>query len=345
MNFNFFNDWEFRDPWFLLAAVIAPLLWLLLRRSPGVIHYSNLTIPSRAPRSLRVRMAGLPALLLAVAALSIAISLAGPRRGDATTRVSREGIAMMVVLDRSGSMDARDFEQDTEINRLHAVQRVFRDFLTDGEGRARRPDDLIGAIAFGRYPDSVCPLTLDHGSLAAIVGDLEVLHDPQESATAIGDALSLSVERLREHPARSKVVILLTDGEDNASIIDPLTAAQLASDHEVKVYTIGAGRDGNVLFPVFNPRTQQRSFERRFFELDEKQLIEIADLTGGQYFAAEDSPSLERVISEIDELERSEITEVRYLRYTEFFKIFVQIALGCVAAAGIIGGTLLRRLP
>ncbi len=342
---SFFLDWEFRDPWFLLAAMIAPLLWLLLRRSPGVIHYSSIAIPRKAPRSLRVRLSGLPALLLALAALSTAISLAGPRRGDATTRVSREGIAMMMVLDRSGSMDARDFEKDTDINRLHAVQRVFRDFLTNADNKARRPDDLIGAIAFGRFPDSVCPLTLDHGSLAAIVGDLEVLHDPQESATAVGDALALAVERLREHPARSKVVILLTDGEDNASIIDPLTSAQLAADHDVKVYTIGAGRDGNVLFPVFNSRTQQWTLTRRFFELDEEQLIEIAELTGGQYFAAEDAASLERVISEIDQLERSEITEERFLRYTEFFKIFIHAALACVALAGIIGGTLLRRLP
>ena len=345
MNFDGFDGWEFRDPWLLLAALVAPLLWFLLRRSPGVIHYSSLTIPLAAPRSLRVRLAGLPAILLALAALSIAISIAGPRRGDATTRVSRDGIAMVMVIDRSGSMNARDFESDTDINRLHVVQNVFRDFLTEPDGSARRPDDLIGAIAFGRYPDSICPLTLDHRSLAAIVGDLEVLREREESATAIGDALALAVERLREHEARSKVVILLTDGEDNASIIDPLTSAQLASDHGVKVYTIGAGRDGNVLFPVFDPRTQQELLRSQHFELDEEELIEIANVTGGQYFAAEDKTSLEEVVAEIDALERSEITEERFLRYTEFFQVFIQAALVCVALAGILGGTVLRRLP
>ena len=340
-----FADWELRDPWFLLAGLIVPLLWLLLRRSPGVVVYSSLTIPLAAPRSARARLAGLPPLLLALAALMIAVALAGPRRGDATTRVSRDGIALMMVIDRSGSMNARDFADDTEINRLQTVQRVFRDFLTDADGAARRPDDLIGAIAFGSYPDSVCPLTLDHGSLATIVGDLEILSARNESATAIGDGLALAVERLREHTARSKVVILLSDGEDNASIIDPLTSAQLASDHAVKVYTIGAGRDGNVLFPYFDPRTQQQSLRRQYFELDEEQLIEIANITGGQYFAAEDKTSLEEVIAEIDLLERSEITEERFLRYTEFFQVFIQAALVCVALAGILGGTVLRRLP
>ena len=340
-----FADWELRDPWFLLAGLIVPLLWLLLRRSSGVVVYSSLTIPLAAPRSARARLAGLPPLLLALAALMIAVALAGPRRGDATTRVSRDGIALMMVIDRSGSMNARDFADDTEINRLQTVQRVFRDFLTDADGAARRPDDLIGAIAFGSFPDSVCPLTLDHGSLATIVGDLEILSARNESATAIGDGLALAVERLREHTARSKVVILLSDGEDNASIIDPLTAAQLAADHGIRVYTIGAGRDGAVLFPVIDPFTGQERLQERFFELNEEDLIRIAELTDGQYFAAQDGEALEEVIAEIDALETSEITEVRYLQYTEFFPWFVLGALGLLSVAGILGGTVLRRLP
>ncbi len=342
---NFLLDWEFRDPWFLLAAILAPLIWFLLRRRPGAVLYSSLSLPSLAPRSWRVRIAGIPTLLIALAALSIAIALSGPRRGDATTRVSREGIAMMMVVDRSGSMDARDFDRDTDINRLQTVQRVFRQFLTTEEGRSRRPDDLIGAIAFGRYPDSICPLTLDHGSLGAIVGSLEVLRDQKESATAIGDALALAVERLREHPARSKVVILLTDGEDNASIINPRTAAQLAADHQVKVYTIGAGRDGEVLFPVWDAFRQRFVLKRRFFELDEEALVEIAEVTGGRFFEAQDAISLESVVAEIDQLERSEVTEVRYLSYTEYYGVFILAALSMLAGAGLIRGTILRRLP
>jgi len=340
-----FSDWELRDPWFLLAALAAPLLLALIRRGTGSAIFSSLALAERAPRGLRVRLAWAPAFLLAAAALSLAIALAGPRRGDATTRVTREGIALMIVVDRSGSMDARDFEKDTEINRLQTVKRVFRGFLTDADGRARRPDDLIGAIAFGRFPDSICPLTLDHGSLAAIVGDLEVLHDRTESATAIGDALALAVERLREHPARSKVAILLTDGEDNASLIDPRTAAELAAEHGVKVYTIGAGRDGRALFPVWNPLLQRAELQPRLFELDEELLGEIAAETGGRFFLAEDAAALEDVVAEIDRLERSEITEVRYLRYTEFFSLFLWSALGLLACAGLLGGTALRRLP
>ncbi len=339
------DDWELRDPWFLLAVLLAPILLVLLRRGSGFVLFSSLAIPDQAPRSLRVRLGGLPTFLLVVSVLALSVGLAGPRRGDATTRISREGIALMMALDRSGSMDARDFETDREINRLQTVQRVFQSFLTDPDGRTRRPDDLIGAIAFGRYPDSVCPLTLDHGSLSTIVGDLEVLRDRQESATAIGDALALAVERLREHPARSKVVILLTDGEDNASIIDPRTSAQLAADHKVKVYTIGAGKTGEVAFPVWDPLGQRMVLDSRFFELDEEALRQIAETTGGQYFQAEDAAALERVIAEIDLLERSEISEVRYRDYTEFFPAFIWAALGLVAASAIISGTVLRRLP
>lgn len=339
------SDWELRDPWFLVAALAAPLLLVLIRRGAGSALFSSTALAERAPRSLRARLGATPAILLIASALAIAVALSGPRRGDATTRVTREGIALMIVIDRSGSMDARDFERDTEINRLQTVQRVFRSFLTGPDGRARRPDDLIGAIAFGRYPDSICPLTLDHGSLAAIVGDLEVLRDREESATAIGDALALAVERLREHPARSKVAIVLTDGEDNASLIDPRTAAEIAASHGVRVYTIGAGRDGRALFPVWNPLLQRAELQPRLFELDEELLQGIADATGGRFFPAEDGAALEAVVAEIDRLERSEITEVRYLRYTEFFPAVLWTALGLLAAAGVLGGTVLRRLP
>lgn len=338
-------EWELRDPWFLTAALAAPVLWWLLRRSSGRVVYSSLDIPRRAPRGWRVRLVGLPTLCLTLAVLTVAVALAGPRRGDATTRVTKEGIAMMMVIDRSGSMDARDFQTDRDINRLQTVQSVFRNFLTDEAGAARRPDDLIGAIAFGRFPDSVCPLTLDHGSLAAIVGDLEVLRDRQESATAIGDALALAVERLREHPARSKVVILLTDGEDNASLIDPETAAELAADHGVKVYTIGAGRTGEGIIPVWDPFRQDYVPRRQIFRLDEDALRSIAESTGGQYFAAEDRASLEAVVAEIDALERSEVTEVRYLRYTEYFPVFLWTALGLLVSGVLVAGTALRRIP
>jgi len=338
------TSWELRDPALLLLALVVPVLWLLWRRSPGVVLFSDLRIVESGPRGWRVRLAGLPALLLAVAAISIAVALAGPRRGDATTRVSRDGIAIQMVIDRSGSMAALPANDPTK-NRLQTLQEVFRRFLLGDGGSPRRPDDLIGAVAFARYPDSICPLTLDHASLALIVDDLEPILDESESATAIGDGLALAVERMREHPARSKVVVLLTDGSDNASLIDPLTAAQLAVDQGVRVYTIGAGRTGSVVYRFFDPGLQREREVERFERFDPSQLMEIAELTGGQYFAAEDEVALERVIREIDQLERSEITETRYLRYTEYFSSFLLLALVSLALGGLLGGTVLRRLP
>lgn len=338
------SEFEFRDPLFLVIAALAPLVYLLSARMTSVVTFSSLSLFAGAPQSLRARLLVLPPILLALATLALAIALAGPRTGDHTTTVRREGIALVLVVDRSGSMHARDFVRgDASVDRLQALKGVLQRFLgTDGES-AGRPDDLIGVVAFAGYADSVCPLTLDHRNLAAILDDLEIVTQRDEDGTAIGDGLALAVERLREHPAKSKVVILLSDGVSNSGDISPVQAAELAAAHDIKVYAVGAGRTGYAAYPV--TRRGRTVLQQVYVELDERTLQRIAQRTGGRYFHAEDVDSLEEVYDEIDRLERSEISEFRYLQYREHYASFVWGALLLILAAALGGQTFLRRLP
>jgi Ca-activated chloride channel family protein len=337
-------DWtalELRDPVFLWVGLLAIPVYLLAARLPSSVTYSSLGLLDAAPRSLRMRLAALPALLLAVAVLALAVALAGPRTGDATSKVHREGIAIAMVVDRSGSMQARDFvEGDASASRLDVVKKVFREFV-EKPGRA---DDLIGLVTFARYADGACPLTGDHGNLLNILEQQEIVTERSEDGTAVGEGLALAVERLRHQEVRSKVAILLTDGVSNAGDITPLQAAELAVQHGIKVYTIGAGRTGWAPVPVHLPGGTI-ALRRAYVEMDEDTLREIAERTGARYFHAADADALADVIGEIDRLERSEITEVRYLQYEPHYASFVVLALLCMAASSLLAGTWLRRLP
>jgi Ca-activated chloride channel family protein len=335
------GGFELRDPFFLLAAALAPLVFALAARLPATVAYSSLDAVQRAPRSLRVRLSRLPALLLALAVVALAIALAGPRTGDATSVIHREGIAIAMVVDRSGSMEARDFVRgDTSVSRLDAVKRVFQDFVS----REGRSGDLIGLVAFARYADSLCPLTTDRGNLLAILEQTEIATGRAEDGTAVGEGLALAVERLRSQEALSKVAILLTDGVNNAGEIAPRQAAELAAQHGIRVYTIGAGTTGMAPVPVRGPGGRV-TLQAARVEIDEATLAQIAAQTGGRYFHARNADALAGVIDEIDTLERSEITEVRYLEYEYHHAAFVWGALLLIFASGVLGGTWLRRLP
>jgi len=338
-------DWELRDPLCLLAARLAPAVYWLGDRGTSSLTYSSLELVERATASLRAKLARLPAVLLAVATLFLAVALAGPRTGDATTEVQREGIAIGLVVDRSGSMEARDFvEGDASVSRLHVVKEIVRSFVLGDGPLGGRPDDLIGLVAFARYADAAAPLTLDHVSLVAILDQIEIVHERSEDGTAVGEGLALAVERLRRHPARSKVIILLTDGVNNAGEIDPFQAATLAADHDIRVYAVGAGRTGFAPVPVTG-MDGRVYLQRMRVELDEETLKGIAKRTGGRYFHAANAEALAEVYAEIDRLERSEISEVRYLQYTEHYGAWTLAALLCIGLAAVTGGTVLRRLP
>ncbi len=342
------GDIEFRDPAFLLLGLLVPFAYWLASRTPALIRYSSLSIPDAAPRSLRVRLTRLPAVLMALAVLLFSVAIAGPRTPDAETKVSRQGIAIMMVVDHSGSMQARDLvKDDYSIDRLTVVKDVFRQFvLGDGQQAGDgRPDDTIGLIAFAGYADSLCPLTLDHGNLTTMAEDLEIVSTREEDGTAIGDGLALAVERLRQSKAKSKVAILLTDGVNNAGVIDPEQAAEVAAASGVKVYCIGAGTQGSAPFPTVNPFSGRTELRLVDVELDEETLKMIAETTSGRYFRATDREALARVYAEIDDLERTKVTEFRYLQYHEHYRSFLLAGLLLIGIAATSQASLFRTLP
>lgn len=340
-------EWEFKDPWFLVLLAFVPAIYWLATRSKSVLTYSSLALLSDTPRTLRQRLAKLPAVLMCLAAAALVVALARPRTPERETRVSRDGIAIMMLVDLSSSMNARDLvEEDRSINRLNVVKDVFLDFVFGGDGGAGkgRPDDLIGLVTFAGYADSICPLTLDHGNLATIVRDLEIVNQRTEDGTSIGDGLGLAVERLRRSKAKSRVAILLTDGVNNAGVIPPPKAAELAAEFDIKVYCIGAGTNGVAPMPAIDMLGRQ-TLVASPVEIDEETLNAIADITGGKYFRAENREVLSDIYQEIDSLERTEVTETRYLRYAEHFPYAVASAMGLLGIAALAGSTIFRRLP
>ncbi len=338
-------DGTFRDPWLLSLSLLAPLAWWLCRRTPPLASYSSLGWLASIRPSWRVRLEWLPRLLLAAAIVAISVGLARPRSPRAETHVSGQGIAMMLVADHSSSMDARDLvPDDLQQNRLDVTKRVLRDFvLGDKSGAKGRPNDLIGLVSFAGYADGICPLTLDHHNLVQMIDELEIA-DVEDDGTAIGDGLALGVERLRKSKAVSKVIILLTDGSNNAGAIDPLVAARLAADLKIRVYCIGAGTRG------IAPQPRIDAFGRTVLvqtpvDIDERLLRKIADQTGGRYFRATDARSLGEIYRQIDALERSQVTERRYLQYDEHFPRWVSASVVLVSLALILGNTVFRSSP
>lgn len=337
---------ELRDPLFLLLSCFAPLAYYWSARPSSAVQYSSLTILDRSPPSLRVRLSKIPPFLWSLVVLCLAVALAGPRVPDAETRVTREGIAIMAVIDRSGSMQARDLvKNDLSVDRLQVVKDVLSQFVKGGESGRGRPDDMIGLVSFARFADSLCPLTLDHGNLVSMVSDLEIARHSDEDGTAIGDGLALAVERLRLSNAKSKVAILLTDGSNNAGAITPEQAGQLAASLQIKVYCIGAGTNGLAPFPAIDPFSGQVQLQPMQVRIDEGVLQKIAQATGGEYYRATDKRSLSQIYAEIDRLERTAITEVRYLQYTEYYQSLLVTALTLMAFAAIASNSWFRTLP
>lgn len=336
---------EFREPALLLLVLLAIPVFLLARRAPGRVLFSSLTLLPRAVAGWRSRLAWLPDALLALALVALVVALAGPRIGERVSRIQREGIAVAMVVDTSGSMRALDLSTaDRERTRLQAVQDVFESFVLGGGGLPGRPDDAIGLIRFAGFADTAAPLTLDHENLVALARNLEITTGREEDGTAIGDALGLAVERLRESPAESRIAVLLTDGVNNAGVESPSGAAELARSQGVKVYTIGAGRTG--IAPVRVPDGRGGSVLRSMaVEIDEAVLQDIAERTGGRYFRADDAEALLDVYEEIDRLERTKITEDRSRQYDELFSLPLLAGL-LMAVLGWLGrGALFARVP
>lgn len=339
------QDLSFQAPWLLPAMLLAIPVYLWSLRGGGHVLFSSFRLLPAQGRSWRVRLTFLPALLLALGAAALGLGLAGPRLRDRNERVKKSGIAIMMAIDISGSMQALDLsEPQRERTRLDAVKDVFQDFVQGGHGLPGREGDMIGIVSFARYADTRCPLTLDHDNLRQVAGQLEIASRPEEDGTALGDGLGLALERLRESRARSRVVILLTDGVNNTGETAPLQAAELALKIGVKVYTVGAGTNG--MAPVRVQDRFGRSFLQRMpVEIDEKSLKEIAARTGGHYFRATDADGLRRAYREIDALERSEFAEERYRQYRELYPHATALALALLSIGWLLAGTVFRRLP
>ena len=338
---------EFVHPMLLLLALLAIPLFIVMLRPAGRMKFSGFGIWPNTGRSFRARTSFIPALLLALAFAALCVAAAGPRvPGESKVREHREGISMMLVVDKSGSMEALDMatEDEPELNRLEALKKVIGEFVEgNGNTLSGRYDDAIGLVSFASYPDSDCPLTLDHATLMELVDDIQIA-ERNESGTAIGDALGLAGERLRENQAKSKVIVLLTDGVNNTGYEAPLDAARMVADLGIKIYTIGIGTNGTALMPTIG------FFGRKTVmpvpvEIDEKTLTKIAELSGGEYFRATDNESLHHIYEKIDALEKSKISEDRYMLYDEKYANFVVLALLLAAAGMLLRVTYYRRMP
>jgi Ca-activated chloride channel family protein len=331
-------------PWLVFVALLAIPAYLVSRRAAGRVVFSSLRALPLGGHTWRTRLAWLPDGLIAVAVVALALALTGPRAGDRSARVRRDGIAVMMAVDVSGSMRALDLsENNRELTRLDAVKQTFERFVLGGGKLSGRPDDAIGLVAFASYAETRSPLTLDHGNLAAAARQLTFARD-DESQTAIGAGLELAVQRLAEFKARSKVAIVLTDGESNIHDIDEDTAIDDAIKAGVKVYTIGAGTTG--VAPIRIQRGDGTSeLMQTQVSIDETLLRKIADKTHGQYFRATDHEGLVKIYEAIDKLERTTLEEERFTEYRQFYGRFVVAAMLLVSIAFVLRGTLLRRLP
>jgi Ca-activated chloride channel family protein len=347
------SELVFADRWLLWVLVPLFVLWLaawllrpwLTRRLPGrwwaptAVRFSSIqALQSLKPsHSLLLRRLVMGLRILTIALLVMA--MARPQTGRRHTQVSTEGIDIVLVLDTSGSMQALDLDADRPIkqrrHRLDVAKEVVEEFVQ------KRHSDQIGLVVFGNEAFTQCPLTLDHGILATFLEQVDI--GMAGDATAIGSALGTAVKRLRDSQAKSKVIILLTDGRNNAGSLSPKKAAEIAKTFDIKIYAVGAGTRGKAPFLVDSFFGNQVVYQS--VEIDEETLEEIADMTGGAYFRAEDKSALESVYAEIDEMETTEITSNTYMEYNERFRFFVLPAMVLLLIEVVLLGTRFRKLP
>jgi Ca-activated chloride channel family protein len=345
-------------PW-ALALLVLPLALLILRvRRRPALTLPTESIATRLPKSFRQRLLWLPRFLLALSMAAAIVAFARPQLGEGKVLTSTDAVAIQLLVDRSGSMGLAMPIEGQELSRLDIVKRVVRDFLLgDGKGLAGRPADLIGLVQFAGYADTACPMVRDHRALAQLV-DAVSLAQRFEDGTAIGDGLALGAARLHtaeddlkarhteladeDFRIKSKIMILLTDGDNNRGKYDPLEAAKLAAQWGIKVYTIGIGGDSYQI--IHNPFFGDQRVPVRA-DVDEKTLKAIADATGGKYYRAEDGKALRDIYSDIDRLEKSTVKTVDFTDYTELFAPIAMASIGLLALRGLLMSTWLRRSP
>lgn len=343
---------RFESPWvlLLLAALPALHLWLRRRDRPLCVDYTATGDLAALGTTFWSRLrAMLPWLRLLALALCIA-ALARPQWGQQVTRIYRDGIAIVMAVDISSSMGALDLRIGEEAaNRLDVVKETFHGFVKGGgedaeEGGGGREGDLIGTVAFARFGDNLSPLTLDHDALLLALDEVEIVQIAEEDGTAIGDAAVMATELLQRAGAKSKVMILLTDGSNNAGNTEPAEAAAAAAALGVKIYAVGAGTRGTAMTPVRQADGGTILAPTQVF-IDEHTLRNMAEATGGRYFRAEDEAALRAIYEEIDRLEKSTNIAERYQRYIEGYPALLLCALLLAFGEGALRATRLRALP
>ena len=330
---------QLHDPWLLLLLFLLPLLFWLQPRGgkEAAVRYSSLGLLRSLTHTGKRHWRGILPILRGTALFVLILALARPQLGKAESRYYGEGIDIVLAVDISSSMLSEDFSlEEGRANRLEVVKSVVTDFV------AARGGDRIGLVLFSARPYTQCPLTLDHGWLLQNLARAEI--GMIEDGTAIGSALATAAGRLEHSDAESKIVILLTDGQNNAGKISPLTAADAAAALGIKVYTIGAGTRGLAPYPtrdVFG-NTVYRPIQ---VDIDEEALTKIAAATQGRYFRATDTASLQSIYDTIDQLERTTFSAPQYLDYYELYPWCVLFALVLVSLETSLNHTVLRKLP
>ena len=318
------------------AVAIAAIIYHHLRHrrfKSAAIKFSDIRIVKRAARSGRQRYRFLLLVLRVLAVALLVVALARPRSRTEYTEVTSEGIDIMLAVDVSSSMQAEDFKPH---NRLYVAKEEIKKFVS------KRINDRIGLVVFARHSFTQCPLTTDYGVLLSFIDQVDF--GMVEDGTAIGMALANSINRLRDSDSESKIIVLLTDGDNNAGEIDPLTAANLAAQFDIKIYTIGAGKTGNAMYPYQDPIFGKR-YVYQPTRIDEAALKEIASRTEGQYFRARSGEELEQIYTLIDELETTEVKTSLHIQFEELFHLATFLGLILLALEVLLAQTYFRKLP
>lgn len=325
----------FRNPeyLFLLLLLIPIIFWYIkeMHKSDASLQISSLQKLISFPKSKKIKFLHIPFILRTLAIAFIILALSRPQASNSWRTENTEGIDIMMALDVSGTMLSKDLKP----NRLEAAKTVASEFILS------RPNDNIGLVVFSGESFTQCPLTTDHAVLINLFN--AVNFGMIEDGTAIGLGLANAVNRIKESKAKSKVIILLTDGSNNRGDIAPITAAEIAKTFGIRVYAIGVGSHGMVEMPIQTPMGLQ--YQMMQSEFDERSLQEIATMTGGQYFRATDNAKLRRIYQEIDKLEKTKISVREYSKKSEQYFLFSMIAFVLLILEVLLRNTLLRKIP
>ena len=328
---------HFASPYYLwLLVLIVPMIgyyvWRTLQGG-AAIQISSVRGVVNAPRTVRYYLRHLPFVLRTAAFALLVVALARPQDVEQNTSTNTEGIDIMLAIDVSASMLARDFQPD----RITAAKEVAGSFIADRYG------DRIGLVAFAAEAFTQSPLTTDQSTLQTLLARIRSgLID--DSGTAIGNGLATAINRLRESDAKSKVVILLTDGVNNRGEITPMTAAEIAKAQHIRVYTIGVGTMGMAPYPAVD-MFGNITYVKQKVEIDEKTLTAMAEMTGGKYFRATDNAKLKAIYDEINRLEKSKVEVFEHISYHELFLHWVLAAIGLLALEFLLSNLVLKRIP